>query len=164
MFPWNLFPFHNNNFQKMVSGMKPEEIDQYIQDIMKKAFQENFGSMMNPADLAHGFPLMNNQSPRQTNSNSSSKIQAAVFETHDYVYARIPVKDEEWLKQLRVYHTSNQLILEHVPEYDDKETITLPAIVKRKGSTAQYKEGTLEIKIPKNIDMQYSEIDVKEIY
>lgn len=164
LFPWNLFPFHNNNIQKIISEMKPEEIDQYVKDLMKKAFQDNFNGMGNPENLFKGFSPINNPNSNENDHHSSSKIQSSVFETHDYVYARIPIKNEEWLQQLRLFHTSNQLIIEHIPELDDRHTITLPAIVKRKGSTAQFKEGVLEVKIPKNVDMQYSEIDVKEIY
>lgn len=90
-------------------------------------------------------------------------LSSSAFETHDYVYVRIPIKDEEWIKKLRLYHTTNQLIVEHIPQQEDKHTITLPAIVKKKGASANYKDGILEVKIPKNIDMQFSQIDVMEI-
>ena len=36
------------------------------------------------------------------------------------------------VKELRIYHTANQLIVENIPEKDQKQSI-LPAIVKRKG-------------------------------
>ena len=46
---------------------------------------------------------------------------------------------------------------------DDTHKIPLPSLVKKKGTTAHYKEGMLEIKIPKNMDLQFSEVDITEI-
>lgn len=157
MFPWNIFPF-NKDLKDSLQKMKPEEIDKYVQDIIGKVFPANMRGMMNPMDILNGFQTSPSQQPA-----SSGNLNSSAFETHDYVFVRIPIKDEDWLKKLRLYHTSNQLILEHIPEHDDKHTITLPAIVKKKGAAANYKDGILEVKIPKNIDMQFSQIDVTEI-
>ncbi|MCM3568838.1 Hsp20/alpha crystallin family protein [Neobacillus mesonae] len=157
MFPWNIFPF-NKDMKESMQKMKPGEIDKYVQDIIGKAMPDNMRGMMNPTDFFNGF-----QSSAPSHPSSTGSLNSSAFETHDYVFVRIPIKDEEWLKKLRLYHTSNQLILEHIPEQDDKHTITLPAIVKKKGAAANYKDGVLEVKIPKNIDMQYSQIDVTEI-
>ncbi|MDP4163876.1 MAG: Hsp20/alpha crystallin family protein [Bacillota bacterium] len=159
MFPWNLFPF-NKDMKNSMQQMKPDEIDNYVQSMLGKLLPGNMSGMMNPQEMFSGFQ----QSSTQTPSRSSGPLNSTSFETHDFVFVRIPMKQEDWLKQLRLYHTSNQLIIEHIPEYDDKHTITLPAIVKKKGASGNYKDGTLEIKIPKNIDMQFSEIDVTEIY
>ncbi|WP_042457483.1 Hsp20/alpha crystallin family protein [Neobacillus dielmonensis] len=157
MFPWNIFPF-NKDMKDALQKMKPEEIDKYVQDIISKVLPANMGGMMNPQEVFRGFT---NQ-PSQGSTNPG-KINSAAFETHDYVFVRISIKDEAWIKKLKIYHTSNQLIVEHVPEDGDKNTITLPAIVKKKGATANYKDGILEVKIPKNVDMQFSQIDVTEI-
>nr|WP_308435595.1 Hsp20/alpha crystallin family protein [Neobacillus kokaensis] len=138
--------------------MKPGEIDKYVQDIIGKALPDNMRGMMNPQEMFNAF-----QPSASQNSAPTGSLNSSAFETHDYVYVRVPIKDEEWLKKLRLYHTSNQLILEHIPEHDDKHTITLPAIVKKKGAAANYKDGILEVKIPKNVDMQFSQIDVTEI-
>lgn len=157
MFPWNLFPFNkdmNNMFQKM----KPDEIENYVQDIIGKMVPENMRGMMNPFDMMNSF-----QAPQGQQPSASEVLNSSTFETHDFVFVRIPIKNEEWVKQMRIYHTSNQLIIEQIPQSDDKHTITLPAIVKKKGAQANYKEGVLEVRIPKNYDMQYSQIDVTEI-
>jgi HSP20 family molecular chaperone IbpA len=76
----------------------------------------------------------------------------------------IPIKDEDCLKSLKVCHTSNQLIIENYPSESERQVYTLPATVRKKGGVATYKDGLLEVKIPKNTDLQYSEIDVKEIF
>jgi hypothetical protein len=156
MFPWNMFPF-NKDTQNTIKKMNPDEINHYIQDILEKMLPGNMRGMMNPHDL------MNSFQPSSGHQPASNSLNASAFETHDFVFVRIPINNEEWIKKIRIFHTSNQLIVERIPDYEDKHIITLPAIVKKKGSAANYKDGTLEIRIPKNIDMQFSEIDVTEL-
>ncbi|WHY84295.1 Hsp20/alpha crystallin family protein [Neobacillus novalis] len=157
MFPWNMLPF-GKDMKDSMKNMKPEEINNYVQDIIGKIMPGNMQGMMNPQEMFNGF-----QNTASQQRPASGVLDSTAFETHDYVFVRIPLKNEEWIKKLRLYHTSNQLIIEHIPEHEDTNTITLPAIVKRKGAIANYKDGILEVKIPKNIDMQYSQIDVTEI-
>ncbi|MEH7124806.1 Hsp20/alpha crystallin family protein [Bacillus sp. JJ1532] len=159
MFPWNLFPF-NKDMKNMMKQMKPDEIDKYVQNMMNQMFPQGMQGMMQPQSFMPGFQNDARQSPP---SSSSSSLPSSVFETHDNVFVRIPIKNEQWLKDMRIYHTSNQMMIEHIPEFEDKSTIILPALVKKKGASAYFKDGMLEIKIPKNVDMQYSEIDVTEI-
>lgn len=137
--------------------LNPEDINKYIQNMMGQMIPEQMQGMMNPQDFMKGF----NKQQQQT--ANSSKLPSSVFETHDFVYVRIPLKEEAWRKNLRLFHTSNQMIIEHIPEYEDKHIITLPALVKKKGTTALIKEDILEVKIPKNVDMQFSEVDVTDI-
>ncbi|MBB2481919.1 hypothetical protein H5P36_17230 [Bacillus sp. APMAM] len=65
------------------------------------------------------------------------------------------------IHNIKIYHTSNQLIIENSSD-GNRDTITLPALVKKKGTTAQYKDEILEVKMPKSVDMQYTEVDVSE--
>ncbi|MFE8702054.1 Hsp20/alpha crystallin family protein [Cytobacillus sp. FJAT-54145] len=162
MFPWNLFPFgkEQNDMKKWMQQMNPQEIEKYVQSMMGNMFSDQMKGTMNPQDFMKGFGQHSKNSP----NHSITPLHSEVFETHDFVFVRVSVKEDEWLKRLKLYHTSNQLIIEHIPAMEDKHTITLPAVVKKKGSTAYCKDGTLEVKIPKNIDMQFSEIDVTEIY
>ncbi|WP_057764139.1 Hsp20/alpha crystallin family protein [Cytobacillus praedii] len=155
MFPWNLFPFHKDA-KKAMQQINSEDINKYIQNMMGQMIPEQMQGMMNPQDFMQGF------AKQQKQPSSASKLSSSVFETHDFVYVRIPLKEEEWRKKLRLFHTSNQMIIEHIPEYEDKHIITLPALVKKKGTTAHIKDGILEVKIPKNVDMQFSEVDVTD--
>lgn len=156
MFPWNLFPFHKDA-KKSMQQMNTEDINKYIQNMMGQMIPEQMQGMMNPQDFMQGF------GKQQQQPSSSSNLSSLVFETHDFVFVRIPMKEEAWRKNLRLFHTSNQMIIEHIPEYEDKHIITLPALVKKKGTTARIKDDILEVKIPKNIDMQFSEVDVTDI-
>lgn len=165
MFPWNLFPF-NKQMKDQMKQMNPKEVDSYIQGMMKNMFPGGWDSMMNPNEMMKGVqsfvPPMNNQ-PKRPDSSSPS-IPTNVFESFEDVYIRFQIPNEEWMKELRIFHTSNQAIIENIPENGDRQVITLPSLVKKKGAIAQYKEGVLELKIPKSIDMQYTEIDVSDKY
>ncbi|MCR8847211.1 Hsp20/alpha crystallin family protein [Rossellomorea sp. SC111] len=170
MFPWSLFPF-NKNMKDQMNQMNPKEMDNYIQGMMKKMFPGGWDSMMNPNDMMNGAqsfmnPMGNQgqQTKREEETRSPSTIPTNVFETFEDIYIRFHVPNEEWMKQLKIFHTSNQAIIENIPGCEERQVITLPCLVKKKGAVAQYKEGILELKIPKSIDMQYTEIDVSEKY
>lgn len=135
--------------------MKPDEIDQFIKGILGNVMPAQSGSTTNSQDFVNHY--------RPQPSQQANSLNSTAFETHDSVFVRIPIKDDSLLKDLRIYHTANQLIVENIPERDQKNTIPLPAMVKKKGSTAKFKEGILEIKLIKSYDIQYSQIDVTEI-
>jgi hypothetical protein len=165
MFPWNSFPFSKEMKSKM-QHMKPEEINQYVQNIMGKMFQSSSSNEMNPQDILkelQGFHPFHQNPDYASTPSHDGKLNYSVFETHDDIFVRIQIKTEAWLKQLKLTHTSHLLILEHIPEIGDKHSIPLPSLVQKKGTTAQFKDSMLEVKIPKNVDMQYSEIDITEI-
>src|SRR4051812_10088255 len=155
MFPWNLFPF-NKDMKNKLQHINPDEIDQFIKGIMGNVMSsQSGGGTMNSQDMVNPYRT---QPTQQTNT-----LNSTAFETHDSVFVRIPIKDEAMLKKLQIYHTPNQLMIEHIPEKDQKHSITLPAMVKKKGSSAKYKDGILEIKLIKSYDIQYSQIDVTEL-
>jgi hypothetical protein len=54
MFPWNLFPF-DKDVQSKVKNMKPEEINQYVQNMMGKIFQTSFPSNVHPQEMIKPF-------------------------------------------------------------------------------------------------------------
>ena len=170
MFPWSLFPF-NKNMKDQMNQMNPKDMDNYIQGMMKKMFPGGWDSMMNPNDMMNGAqsfmnPMGNQgqQTKREEAPRSNSTIPTNLFETFEDIYIRFQVPNEEWMKHLKIFHTSNQAIIENIPGCDERQVITLPCLVKKKGAVAQYKDGILELKIPKSIDMQYTEIDVSEKY
>ncbi|WP_174733022.1 Hsp20/alpha crystallin family protein [Mesobacillus harenae] len=158
MFPWNLFPF-SKDMQKKFQNMNTEEFEKHIENVVSKAIPSNLKGMSDLDGIMQGFGSPTNPK-KQT--ERPVKIEASIFETHDFVYVRLTIQDEEWLKKIKIYHTSNQMIIEHIPNEEDKQVLTLPALVKKKGAVARYKEDTLEIKIPKSVDMQFSEIDVQD--
>ncbi|MBP3041607.1 Hsp20/alpha crystallin family protein [Bacillaceae bacterium Marseille-Q3522] len=156
MFPWNLFPFN-----KEMKQLKPGEIEKYVQDMMDKLVPEHMRNTMNTHQQSNNHASSHADG---TAAEPSKRIKTDVFETHDHIYVRIWISDNIWLKQIRLYYTTNRLIIENIPKMNDKYSVTLPAIVKKKGAAAQYKDDILEVKIPKNIDFQFSEIEITEEY
>jgi HSP20 family molecular chaperone IbpA len=146
MFPWNFFPF-NKEMKNKMKHMNHDEIDQFIKGIM--------GNVM---------PAQSGINPSSQNMNpQANPLKTTAFETHDSVFVRLPLKDESVVKELRIYHTANQLIVENFPEKAQKHSIPLPAMVRKKGSSAKYQDGILEIKLIKSSNNHYSQIDVTEI-
>lgn len=135
--------------------MKPEEIEKYVQQMMGKMFQSNNNGMVKPDDWIK-------KMKKETSDplNTSNSLNAAIFETHDFIFIRVPLKDERWMKQMKLFFTSNQVIIEHIPELTDKHTLILPSTVKRRGAAAAQRDGVLELKLAKKLDLQFSEIDI----
>lgn len=164
MFPWNLFPFNKDSKGKL-DQMKPQDIQKYVQEMMDKMMPESLQNMnqnMNPESMFKNFSHVRNSN--NENISKAEKFHYMVFETHHYVFVRIPIIDPSWLNDIKIYYTSNQIIIQNIPNPEDKQSIPLPAVVKRKGSAAVYKDDILEIRIQKNSDIQYSEIDVTEMH
>jgi HSP20 family molecular chaperone IbpA len=167
MFPWNsFFPF-NKNMKDMMKNMNPQEVDQYVKGVMKQMFPQDWQNVQQPADLMKNMSSMaQNESGRdtreETSTQRSANIPVNIFESLENIYIQIKLSDEDLVRSIKVFHTSNQAIIENIPSEGERQVITLPSLVKKKGSSAQYKDGILEIKIPKSIDLQYTEIDVAE--
>ncbi|MBS8264526.1 Hsp20/alpha crystallin family protein [Mesobacillus boroniphilus] len=155
MFPWNLLPFDRNT-QKKFLEMKPEEIENYVQQMMGKMVQPNMQGMLKPEEWLKGMQQQNSPDPVKPTTGLNTEM----FETHDFVFVRVPLKDEALLKQMKLFYTSNQVIIEHIPDLSDKHTLVLPATVKRKGAAANYRDGVLELRLQKIVDLQYAEIDI----
>ncbi|MGE7766145.1 Hsp20/alpha crystallin family protein [Peribacillus sp. NPDC096540] len=155
MFPWNsLFSLKNNSNQKdFMKNMQQNDVQSLIEKVFSQVIPDNMQGMMQ----------QNDTSSKKENTRTEHPLHAEVFETHLFVFVRIPIEDEAWLKKMKLYHTSNQSIIEGIPEASDRHIITLPALVKKKGASAQFKESTLEIRLQKSYNTQYSEIDVSEI-
>ena len=160
MNPWNvLFPFQK--YMKNFSGM-PQTKD--MESFIKNMFNE-WQKQQDPEQASSPYTISNPffEHFKQKEAADSPTLDAQIFETHHDVYVRLPVKDKASLKDLKIFHTSNTFIIEGFPDKDDRHVLTLPAIVKKKGGSAQYREQVLEIRLPKANDLQYSEINVTEL-
>ncbi|MHC0035671.1 Hsp20/alpha crystallin family protein [Pseudoneobacillus sp. C159] len=160
MFPWNFSPF-NKKSNNLMGQLNPNDMEKFIKQIMEQMMPKDMQGMFNNTNWLN--PNQNgNQPNEQAQNQSSESLSYSVFDTHNDVFVRISIKDESWLSQLKLFHTSNQLIVEHIPNQNDKYTITLPSIVRKKGTVTTYKDQILEVRIPKNVDMQFSEIEIPE--
>lgn len=148
MNPWNfLFPFqkHIKNF---TSPSNVKDMESYMNQMLSNMQNNGFGDGKTP----FSFDLKN-----------SSTSNPNIFETHHDIFVRLPVSDPQVLKNLKIFHTSNTLIVEGLSQSEKQQTFTLPAIVKKKGASASFKDDTLEIRLEKAKDLQFSEINITEI-
>jgi hypothetical protein len=107
--------------------------------------------------------LLNLSGPFETKEEQKpNPVRETVFETHENVFIRIPVEAKQ-LKKLKIYHSLNKCLI-YGPWKDPQSpmTIILPAIVKKKGAKAVFREGILEIRLVKAGDWQWNEIPLDE--
>ncbi|KMY53395.1 hypothetical protein AC623_04845 [Bacillus sp. FJAT-27231] len=160
-----MFPFQSsfpsaNDWQKWLKHLHERDVEKYVQNVLSSSLPPSWQMNENEGDRAKNEPRQQTISPTVEEPVS---LQSSVFETHEAVYVRIPISDPSLFKNLKVFHTSNQAILEGLPGTASEKVIILPAIVKKKGATAHYKDGVLQIMIPKEVDFQYTEIDIRHL-
>jgi HSP20 family molecular chaperone IbpA len=140
-----------------------------------------FNGWQNP--LQQGFPINSEQLQKQINDTISSympdflKSNAAtpttphqqqppsheinVFETHDFVVARIPVSENQPIPKLTL--DTYRLYVKGMPG-QEKETVSvpLPAPIKPKYTKADYKSGILEVRMLKKGPEPMTEISIED--
>ncbi|WP_203362074.1 Hsp20/alpha crystallin family protein [Bacillus sp. REN10] len=166
-----MFPFQspfstNEEWQKWMKQFNQGDIEKYVQNVLTQSLPDAMQKHQESFDFLKQTPFspFANQQPINTSPEKETPtIHISVFETHEDVYVKIPLEDTSMFSNLKIYHTSNQAIIEGIPEAEDKKIVILPAIVKKKGAVAHFKDGILQIKIPKEIDLQYTEIDVPDL-
>ena len=153
MFPWNTLFSGNKNQNNFLKNFQNNDVQSFIDQVFSEVMPEKAQET-----------TMNQETSNQKFQKSvQHPLNAKVFETHSYIYIRIPIDDEDWLKQMKIFHTSNQSMIHGVPNDEDEHIISLPALVRKKGTTVQFKDHVLEIRLQKQVDIPYSEIDISEL-
>ncbi len=174
-FHGDMFPIPQNHleYQKKMAEQFQSALSESVSPMMKKWFNQNgmdpFPFNTHKAAKTEDTKMGNEQ--KRNKHQKIAKLPGAkmedkksfpyrVFDLHEKVVVQITIQDSSRLKNIKVFHTSHQLIIK---ESARKEIIPLPALVEKKGAATSYKNGTLEISLCKKIDDQYTEIDVHEI-
>lgn len=147
MFPWNFFGGGKSPFDPF-SFFNDRQLQELINQMSTQPFPDFFQNWINGPDKKHG------------HTSRDINIKETIFETHDDIYIRIPIKDKKQWKNIKIYYNLNKCIITGLT--DSPYKITLPATVKKKGAKAIYKDHVLEIKLPKTLDWPYTRIDVEE--
>jgi len=136
----------NNDIHKFVQDIVDRSISSSMQhaDILEKA---------TAADIREEPELKHEMKPAES-------LQVTTFESHDHVYVKMYIKDPETLSSLKLYHNSNQLLIEGIPNSEARHVITLPSIVRMKDSVSEYRDHYLQIKMKKRNDPQFTEVAV----
>ena len=129
---------------------------------MEKQMEQLF-SMLSPDQLGG---MINQQFKSNQEAEEQavphSKISVDILETHDYLFVRIPIKEDQ-LPNIKVFHTSTKLLLSGLPpEPEEKHSFHLPAPVKKKGAKSSYRDHILEIILFKINESHYSEVSIPE--
>lgn len=162
MFPWNL----NGNLQdyiKQFTNVKPNEIDEFIKKILSSHVPFQPSPQTDVKSREQQPSTLTNKEAKMTPNSTKPKnepLEIKVFESHEDVFVHFPLQNKYDIKAGKIFYNSNQLILKDIPNIGDKHKVLLPAIVQQRGAKINYKNGILQIKIPKADDLQFTEIDL----
>jgi hypothetical protein len=145
LFDWEAFQkqfagngFINDSVKEMMTKGNLSWVDDYVQGIVSRTL-----------------PKMSPQTEK-----TIDQLKANVFETHNFVIARIKVSKQADPRKLRFYVANNQLRVDGLA-HDNNQFIQLPANVRFRESRAVFKNGIFEIRMPKEAQKRFKEINVR---
>lgn len=145
MFPWNWFDknlqFDEMTLQKFMDQFTKQMIPSYLQSMLTEA----------------------NQKQSTGERETKETLNENIFETHDYIYIRIPIPDAKSLKKVKIRYSHNKCSISGLLDDNKVYEMILPKPVQKKGAKAVYREQILEIQLPKSIDWYMSEIEIDEL-
>ncbi|MBF8418198.1 HSP20-like chaperone [Weizmannia sp. FSL W8-0676] len=147
MFPWKTFPFTEEIFKMMNMPFPP--VQEHINQALSQ--WDEWGAAFKKGDGA------DDPAPSSPDTGAPS---IKIFETLDFIFIRVPVQEESMLTGLKIFHTSLQVMLKSFPKPDAEQVIRLPSPVRRKGTTAKYRDGILEIRLLKKSEHEMTEVGI----
>lgn len=150
-------------------NIKPNEIDQFVKKMIEDQVLNNMPFTPPQTTTNTTNQTRENTTPTSHLTNKEAKSQPKtktdpldikVFESHEDVFVQFPVKHRNDVQAGKIFYNSNQLVLKDIPNIGDKHKVLLPAIVQQRGAKINYKNGIMQIKIPKADDIQFTEIDL----
>ncbi|GGE48883.1 spore germination protein GerT [Pullulanibacillus camelliae] len=133
-------PFNTEDVQKKVM----ESLDQFLPDFLK----QGKASSATKADA-----------PSQ---RTTPTAQSQVFETHDFVIARIPIRPDNYYPP-KILMDTYHLYVRGLPEQESELKLQLPAPIRPKNAKAEYKDGVLEVRMLKRGPEPFTEINVSDM-
>jgi hypothetical protein len=142
----NLKSYIENLQKPFMTGtaLKPEEIQKQVMDSIHQ-FMPDFLK-------ANDGPVTSTQTPR-------GDVQ--IFETHDFVIARIPTVFDSSIRP-HLSMDSYHLYLRGLPDRNEELTLQLPSPIKPKYAKAEYKKGILEVRMLKQGPEPTMDINIDE--
>ncbi|WP_374723274.1 hypothetical protein [Calidifontibacillus erzurumensis] len=172
MFPWKHFETFNDYINYLMN-VRPEQVDEFIKKILDSHFphysnvphnektrEQTASAYVSNADNKELKQNHNAKQKKEETNEQKEPFEIKVFESHEDVFVHFPVKQKKDLQSGKIYYNSNQLIIKDIPAIGAKHKVLLPSIVQQRGAKIHYKNGILQIKIPKADDMQFTEIDL----
>lgn len=153
--------------QLMKQSGQSSGIEKFVQESISKSMSTSMEYFQKNASELHRAIHENQVSDDREMSvpeqKEQSELTPSIFDSLDHVYVKFRLKDPSKLSNFKIFHTSNQIIIEGYPNEESYHVFALPEIVKKKGAITTYKDEYLQIKLPKATDMQYTQIDVPPV-
>ena len=160
MFPWNQYE-NINEYVKQLLNLRPNEIDEFVKNIISSNIPHASNtSNTNEKERDKKTSTIPNKTVPVEPQKKKEPLEIKVFESHEDVFVQFPVDKKNDLQAGKIYYNSNQLVIKDIPNIGDKHKVLLPAIVQQRGAKLHFKNGVLQIKIPKADDIQFTEIDL----
>ncbi|WP_059171706.1 hypothetical protein [Bacillus sp. FJAT-27445] len=148
------FPFFKGGLPKWLNqSYLNNDISKFVEEMVEKSISSSM-KHVEMADLLHP------EHGEAVQANPIESFQVTTFESHDHVYARMYIKNAEQLSQLKIYHNTNQLIIEGLPTPESRQVLSLPSMVKMKDSVSEFRDNYLQIRMRKKMDPQFTEVAV----
>lgn len=154
---WN--PFDWDAFERWLGDSMPfdprnatsKKINEYVREVVEEAL-----SQAGTPEARAGFTSGMMRPPF-----GSVTLPTEVFQTHNHVIVRIKVVKGVKPRQLRLYAGLQRLRIDGLPE-SGTQYVRLPGLVHPETSRAMYRDGVLQVKLPKRkINERFEEVDVR---
>jgi HSP20 family molecular chaperone IbpA len=153
-----MFPFPKDYMKEDI--FKQSDVDNWMNKAMGGKLPASSQMLHSTDFFEQSFDLLNNVQSKKKKKKKPG-FEANVFETHDDVIIRFPLSSEEKLLELKTYHDFTTCYIENIPHTGNKQTISLPSVVKSSGTKAKYKNGIVEIRIPKETNIPMTKIPIE---
>ncbi len=161
MLPWNkMFPFPKDYMKQDI--FKQTDVENWMSKAMKGKLPPNPQTFGSTDFFAQSFDLLRSAQAKKSKKKKQD-FEAKVFETHEEVFVRFGVASEEQLSQIKTSHNTTTLFIDNIPSPGNKQTISLPCMVKGNSSKAKYQDGIVEIRIPKETNVPITKIPIEII-
>ena len=153
--------------KRMGPFLNPKDIQDYIEQMRKPLMEGQMNGEEIQKKILESIdqflpPFLRGQSaPQNEKKSPDPAVNYQVFETHDFVIARIPIKQEEYFPPKLLMDTYH-LYVNHLPDQKDL-TIKLPSPIRPKNAKAEFKDGILEVRMLKRGPEPMTEISINDM-
>ncbi|AQT83333.1 hypothetical protein ERICIV_02342 [Paenibacillus larvae subsp. larvae] len=134
--------------------------------VLQDPFFQNkfpFNDLGNPLDLDPAKVENYVKNVIRQAKEGSREVPCDVFELHNDLVARMKIPKQVHIEDLSVFLNNNQIKIEGWPGQDEGKLISLPASIIPHKSKASFKEGYLQIKMPKMRNGNFHELQIRHL-
>ena len=158
------FPFlPKGHVKERMQHSEGNWIGEIVQDVLKRSFAGAGTSSTSASGKAGKGREDEDGNGAAGRAERRLDLEHEVFETHNSVIVRVNIPVGTHIRNIRVHAGNGQLMLEKDPSRV-KQYIRLPAVVDPDEAKAAYKDGVLEIRLPRLDDTEfYRELKIRHV-